>query len=107
MKTCINKAADCVTVTFFEDNRSIATAGMDFFDKEGEWVISRVLVRESHRRKGLGRQLLLYLKENSGGCPIAVHPGGYDLSKEEQFSFYSHCGFVKRNHYALVFTHLF
>jgi GNAT superfamily N-acetyltransferase len=55
-----------------------------------------VFVRPSLRRKGVGKALLnlLFKKLHSLGAEwVDVAPGGYDLPQEQQYAFYSSCGF--------------
>lgn len=92
MKLRIINHGNCVTVQINDGPLPIACADMDLMTDH--WWLARLKVYPKHRRKGLGRQLIEALKANCRGKPIQVMPGGYDITKEEQFEFYRRCGFT-------------
>lgn len=75
---------------------SIASADRIF---DGRWYVSRVMVRENHRGKGVGSKLLNMMIEEIKSRPdkgdIIVTPGGYDGDTKRQFDFYKKNGFVE------------
>jgi len=100
MKTRVTAYGACVTVSVNDGVLPIATADMDRMGDK--WWLARLVVKKPHRGKGIGRELVAKLKENAGGFPIEVMPGGYDLTKEEQFAFYEKCGFKKVDENTLI-----
>jgi len=99
MKLVVNNYDGHVSIMVIENEMCIATAGMDFMTDS--WWLARVMVKHPHRKKGIGRRMVALLKENNNGYPIIVYPGGYDLTKEEQFAFYEQCGFVRKTEHSL------
>lgn len=74
---------------------SCAEANIDI--EQDSWYISRVLVAQSFRGKGIGSkvlQILLNEIKKAGGKKVIVTPGGYDNNKEQQFNFYLKNGFT-------------
>ena len=63
------------------------------------WYVSRVIVKEDQRGKGIGSKLLNMLideiKSRPGTGPIIVTPGGYNADAKKQMNFYKKNGFVK------------
>ena len=101
METKIVNSGKNVCVMVVDKLRAIAIANMDFMGDH--WWLARLKVDKSYRKNGLGRQLVNHLKDNSKGYSILVAPGGYfELTKEEQFSFYERCGFVKQTEDTLL-----
>lgn len=65
--------------------------------RPGVWWVSRVLVQEGYRGKGIGKELvarLLALCAVQRAEEVQVSPGGYDNDTERQRGFYAACGFV-------------
>lgn len=63
----------------------------------GKWWVSRVLVREDQRGKGLGKALVQAMVASvkaQGGALLEVAPGGYGEPYEDQEKFYLSCGFT-------------
>lgn len=100
MLTKVYNQRNCVTVSILDGCMGIATADMDL--QGDKWWLARLVVKKPYRGKGLGRELISKLKENARGIPIEVMPGGYDLTKEEQFTFYKKCGFVRQDKHTLM-----
>ena len=101
METKVVNSGNNVCVMVVEKSQVIAIANMDFMGDH--WWLARLMVKKPYRNNGLGRQLVNHLKENSKGYSILVAPGGYfELTKEEQFSFYEHCGFTKQTEDTLL-----
>jgi N-acetylglutamate synthase-like GNAT family acetyltransferase len=100
VRTQVIKHGQYCSVSVIDGERIIATAGMDLIGDM--WWLARLVVQKPYRGKGLGREMAMKLKENADGFPIQVMPGGYDLTKEEQFAFYEKCGFVKTDENTLV-----
>lgn len=101
METKVINSGNSVCVMIVEKSQAIAVANMDFMDDH--WWLARLKVNKPYRRNGLGRQLVKCLKENCNNYSILVAPGGYfELTKEEQFSFYERCGFVKQTEETLL-----
>jgi len=101
METKIVNSGKNVCVMVVDKLRAIAIANMDFMGDH--WWLARLKVDKLYRKNGLGRQLVNHLKDNSKGYSILVAPSGYfELTKEEQFSFYERCGFVKQTEDTLL-----
>lgn len=63
------------------------------------WWICRVVINSKYRRRGYGRTLVDQLAQSQLGYAMIVTPGGYDMSPDEQTSFYAACGFVQRGEF--------
>jgi GNAT superfamily N-acetyltransferase len=87
----------CMCFTLASGHRSIGTASADQV-YAGRWWISRCLVDEAHRGRGLGGYLVNLLKEEARRQPgfvrIEVAPGGYNSNPKRVKAFYVRCGFV-------------
>lgn len=100
IKVQVYKDEAIVTVSMVVKGEVIANAEMDWLGDK--WWLSRVLVKESFRRRGLGRKLIEKLKGCSRGKLIEVMPGGYNMKREDQFNFYERCGFKKLDENTLI-----
>jgi hypothetical protein len=87
----------------FENRRgrpAVATADLVPNPHAPYWLISRVLVPEEMRGKGLGGHMLELLKWHvrlQGVYPLVVAPGGYGSDEKRQRRFYSERGFTYEN----------
>jgi GNAT superfamily N-acetyltransferase len=73
----------------------VATASID--EMPDYWWVSRVFVKERHRRKGFGSQCLtraVELVREKSSKVIIVAPGGYNIPYEQQRAFYARHGFT-------------
>jgi len=97
MKLIRSTEPQSVSVTVPHDKRlRSATASASLIWEH--WVINRVFVHKELRGRGLGKLVvaeMLKLIQERGGSLVRVSPGGYDLTYEEQRSFYESCGFVE------------
>ena len=86
----------CVSASHCGFPAGTAEASQIFWQGDDTWFVNRVLVRPPHRGKGLGKDLVTKLLEETTkrGCKkLVLTPGGYDLPYEQQEAFYLKCGF--------------
>jgi GNAT superfamily N-acetyltransferase len=95
-----------VDVFFCTEEYGGGTASANPMGEDGQWWISRVLVRpESARGQGYGSQLLSKLKETvvKYGCKqLVVCPSGYNSDKKQQMDFYIKNGFIHKDKGTLI-----
>lgn len=60
----------------------------------GDWYLSRLIVKPQWRSHGLGGKMIRMLKAYVT-TRIIVHPGGYDMEQEKIESFYRYMGFIE------------
>jgi len=86
-----------VSVTVVDGCRPIACANMDLIGDF--WYLCRLKVNPENKRQGWGTKMIEKLKEEAGGLPIVVQPGGYaETSMEIKNAFYHSCGFKDFDH---------
>lgn len=94
----LNSTNESISASYKNEQFGLSVASADKIG-ENQWYISRVMVIEKHRGRGIGSLLLnkiiteIKTKESIG--EIVVFPGGYDTNPEEQMNFYIKNGFVK------------
>lgn len=98
----LSSSEESITASYRHEGFGLSIASADrIFSAtvlEG-WYISRVMVRENHRRKGIGSKMLNSIieeiKTRGEKCNIVVFPGGYGEDIKDQINFYEKNGFVE------------
>lgn len=102
MQLKISKTKTTVSVYMVDEKSPVSIAVADMDNMGDKWWLARLFVNINYRNQGLGRKLINALKENADNIPIEVMPGGYDITKKEQFAFYKKCGFIRVDKNTLV-----
>lgn len=101
-KLYVESTPESIIVMLNDQSKPIGCADMDFMEKW--WWLSRIKVYPEYRKRGYGIWLIETLKARANRIPILVEPGGYDLTREEQWAFYEACGFVDQKDGTLVLS---